>query len=482
MDTLFRAFERTDEQYNIFQAVIHKEYPVIKVNAGAGTGKTFILLEVAQELDRRGKKTAYIVFNKHNADEAKTLFPKNTHVSTINSMAFFFMRIGQKNRNISSLYPSQIKNILKLNDIVNGVNSYTYCTMINKCLNKFCNSGSDIVDNSHLSGNTTTPLSAEVIKHTQALFNNIRPEVLSKYPLPHAVYLKAWQLNGAPGIQNFDRILLDESQDSNPVTISILKKAKALLLVGDSSQSIYGFRGTVCAMNEFDGIELPLTLSFRFGEEIAYLANKIISLKKNNNNEAPLRGLPSINTKIHNLSPGQKHTRIFRTNQDLIYTAKFLDDQYFPISIVGDMKDLALRLQSAWLLKNNARHYKIKHPLIAMHNSWEDLEEYAENNHANEIAQTYKIILEHDQRIPDIIQLLQRDKLKTQQAKITLVSGHRCKGMQDMEIVINGDFDRFIENGPTDSNWDDEMNLLYVAVTRAMRTLEIKSKFLKNLL
>lgn len=77
-------------------------------------------------------------------------------------------------------------------------------------------------------------------------------------------------------------IMIDEAQDLNPIMMNILEKAKGtlpMILVGDSRQRIYGWRGAVDALKLIDpDFVLPLNESFRFGDRVAFLANIIQSL------------------------------------------------------------------------------------------------------------------------------------------------------------------------------------------------------------
>ena len=108
--------------------------------------------------------------------------------------------------------------------------------------------------------------------------------------------------SGAP-----DLIILDEAQDINEVLGGILADQQDLhnadikfLIIGDRNQSMYRFRGTV---NAFEIIKtdykLPLTQSWRFGPELAKIANKILKFL---GNDKDLTGNPKKTTEI--LEPG----------------------------------------------------------------------------------------------------------------------------------------------------------------------------------
>ena len=64
-------------------------------------------------------------------------------------------------------------------------------------------------------------------------------------------------------------VLLDESQDSNDITLELFNKFNAKkIMVGDVYQKIYGFRGSINGMEKFKADKvLHLTYTFRFDSE-----------------------------------------------------------------------------------------------------------------------------------------------------------------------------------------------------------------------
>ncbi len=81
-------------------------------------------------------------------------------------------------------------------------------------------------------------------------------------------------------------LLVDESQDLNECQVDLLLqqhiRGTHVYFVGDMAQSIFGFRGAKSEplLNHDPAIDLPLTESFRFGPRIACIANAILFAKK----------------------------------------------------------------------------------------------------------------------------------------------------------------------------------------------------------
>jgi superfamily I DNA/RNA helicase len=80
-------FKLTDEQLQIIQTFDDDKN--VKIYTFAGTGKTFTLGKIAKKSEKSG---LYVAFNRAIADEAKSLMPKNVHVSTAHSLAFKWAR------------------------------------------------------------------------------------------------------------------------------------------------------------------------------------------------------------------------------------------------------------------------------------------------------------------------------------------------------------------------------------------------------
>jgi hypothetical protein len=98
-----------------------------------------------------------------------------------------------------------------------------------------------------------------------------------------------------------DYLLLDEAQDTNPVVEQIFTAQRdhaQLVMVGDSAQAIYGWRGARDVMTGFNGTALTLSQSFRFGPHLATEANRWLAIAR-----APIRldGTDTIPTELGTL-------------------------------------------------------------------------------------------------------------------------------------------------------------------------------------
>ena len=100
--------------------------------------------------------------------------------------------------------------------------------------------------------------------------------------------MKEFQLS-KPNLQRWagphDVLLLDEAQDMNPCMLDVCLNQKCpKIVVGDQHQQIYSFRGAVNALDLVLRSSLTtvlathyLTQSFRFGADIAFIANSCLT-------------------------------------------------------------------------------------------------------------------------------------------------------------------------------------------------------------
>ncbi len=97
--------------------------------------------------------------------------------------------------------------------------------------------------------------------------------------ITHDFYLKKFQLSN-PQL-HYDYILFDEGQDASAAMLDVFLHQTAIkIIVGDVHQQIYGGR---YAVNSLQQVDFPLQIlshSFRFDEEVALVANKILQWKE----------------------------------------------------------------------------------------------------------------------------------------------------------------------------------------------------------
>ena len=472
----------TNEQKSILDEV-KKGTKVIKINAFAGTGKTTTLVEIAKA--NRDKKILYLAFNKAIQQEGLKKFPKNVDVKTTHSLAYRYI-----------IAKSKVKTELKANYRVYEISDmlnipYQDALTVSNYFEFYLNSAIFSIKDLKLSN--------DIIKNIITLWDLMEKREI---PVTHSFYLKMFEkMLLRENIKiNYDIVLLDEAQDTNDVTLSIFRniKAKQKVLVGDRHQQIYSFRGSINAMNKIEGKDLYLTNSFRFNQNIADKANKILNLFKGETHT--LKGLgesKSENTKAI----------ITRTNSKLIKIIDDLLSQNINFKTIRDPYEIfGLSLNILNLLKNNEidnRFAFLKSLAKGLNSILPGLEKIAIEADDMELYGAVKNVEFYEDKLYDLYRIAKKnfkiDKDEIDIYLIYLTTAHTSKGLEFDIIKIEDDFNltdifakwymktfefdeknkkndyisQFLEMQKKQSisthfqKIIDEFNLYYVALTRA---------------
>jgi hypothetical protein len=311
------VLEPTDEQAAAADAFTAGDHLVLQ--AGAGTGKTTTLAMLAAATPRRGR---YLAFNKSIAQAAAAVFPRTVTCKTAHSLAFaavghrYAGRLNaprvpswQQGMDLDITKPITIDGRMIPQPILASVTLRTVTT--------FCHSADPTLKTHHvprLRGLETTQhhedLAEAVLPYAEKAWADLQHPDKGAVRFSHDHYLKIWALSDP--VIDADYLLLDEAQDTNPVLEEVFTRQRdhaQLVMVGDSAQAIYGWRGAKDVMTDFKGTALTLSRSFRFGPALAEEANRWLALV-----DAPIRltGTDAIPTRIGPLE--QPDAILCRTN------------------------------------------------------------------------------------------------------------------------------------------------------------------------
>jgi hypothetical protein len=247
----------------------------VKITAAAGTGKSSSLRYIAGAMPE--KNFLVLCFNAANAKESNDHpdRPFNVFYSTVHSLAY---------RAIVDTRMRGKLGYMSYRDV--EVEDEKQAKLVVQYVDLFCRSAEQSVKT--FLENTDLP--SELIPvGIQYWLDLVDPE--DKAKISHDVYLKIFGIKNIPidtiyDIKTktyvaIDVICMDESQDVTPVVSSIFsRQCKQKIVVGDSMQSLYEWRGAVNAMEseDFDSYAVGyLTESFRFGHGIAKVANAVLA-------------------------------------------------------------------------------------------------------------------------------------------------------------------------------------------------------------
>jgi hypothetical protein len=455
----------TSEQLAIMDAVRRRKHLVIQ--AGAGTGKTSTLKMLAHDSRR---KATYLAYNRAAADEAKASFPGHVGCRTAHSLAFgpvgrkYAHRLGGRRRKLHESAEILGTSWLELNTSTQ-IAPPQVARIALDAVTRFCYSADDDIAVSHVPHQIGIPaelhveLATAVLKFARRAWSDICDRD-GRLNFSHDHYLKMYALT-RPTITS-EVIMLDEGQDSNPVVAQLVcQQAHAQkIIVGDSCQQLYSWRGAVDALADWPADErLYLSRSWRFGPAIAAEANDWLSQL-----DTPLRlkGNPAIASTLRPLDTPR--AVLCRTNAEAMKQVMAMLAQGRLVALVGGGNQIRQLAEAADDLKNGRRP---SHPELFAFATWGELQDYVDSDPAGRDLKTFVDLI--DAHGADTIIEAVSGLVDENRATTTISTVHRSKGREWDSVQIAGDFPE--PTGRDDIPRADAM-LAYVAVTRARKQLD----------
>lgn len=481
----------TKEQEDIIQSTGD-----IKINAVAGSGKTTTIIEYAKARPSTSQ-ILYLAFNKSVKMQAVKRFAdaglSNVQVETAHSLAYrhIVFRYGYKIR-AQGYKISEIAELLTLESYEGNHTRYVIANHINKLIACFCNSNkSKVQEVDYISTITDEQARNFALSFYDTILLQARI-LLAKMDkgeidITHDFYLKKFQLSN-PQLY-FDYILFDEGQDASPAMLDIFFKQNATkVIVGDTHQQIYGWRLAENSLDKANFKQYHLSTSFRFGQDIANLAMRVLDFKK-------YISLPPNVLIVGKGDSTEIQTKaiIARTNLGLLLKAiEYVTERpkIKKIYFEGDINSYTYADEGASLYDvlnlYNKNHGMIRDTLLKTMRSIDDLEDYIEKTDDAQLAMMVEIVKEYGNKIPQILKSIKEKHVENgekDKADIIFSTVHRCKGMEYDVVQLINDFttEKKLEilkehQKPEDINvskLNEEINLLYVALTRAKKSLRI---------
>jgi len=445
---------KTQQQLDIIEAAKAGDSLVIK--AFAGCGKTSTLNMIAAELS---KPSLYIAFNKSIAEEASTKFPAHVECKTINSLAWRTIVKTTK-----SAYGKKLQGFFDYNEIkehptVPPEKIIDYKIEVVKLITGYCQS--DIIDIQDYIHKCTI---AYPEAQTEAIaFWDRTSNAANSTKMTHDVYLKLFQLS-KPSLP-YSVIYLDEAQDSNNVTLSIVlgQKHAQIIIVGDEYQAIYGWRGAVNALHSLPAKYKPyyLSESFRFTSEIAEKAGAITYIAGNN--------VPVIGKATMRKADPKSSAILVRTNAMLLTTLANAAKEEKKVYVLADLTDL-------WKKVYHISSLKFKQDIRYPDKELSQYTTYAELAKAAEKLPELKKLMKATLALSDGGLTANINAIKEilvtnpNDADFTVSTVHKAKGLEWDNVIVSEDIIPFISEESSLLKQlckDQLLNLIYVAITRA---------------
>lgn len=297
-------------------------------------------------------------------------------------------------------------------------------------------------------------------------------------------------------IQQYDWVLIDEAQDSNAMrramAAAMLKPGGRLMAVGDPMQAIYGFAGADSASldrirEQFQCVDMPLTVSYRCPKRIIIEAQEQSSIIEAavtaDEGYVGAETIGLLNADVRDMSDLQLEESVIlcRKNAPLAALAFSYIRERIPCHVEGrdigqGLITLATKWQSAntlYKLIERVREYKDKKVKAYLAKN--------QNTQADSIADRCNTIMElagsllrenEKSTIQDLVKVI-TDMFKNDERRgLTLCSVHKSKGREWKYVYLLGR-DELMPSPFATIDWqlEQENNLIYVAVTRAQKTL-----------
>ncbi|WHU46922.1 UvrD-helicase domain-containing protein [Gordonia sp. L191] len=469
----------TSEQGEIIDAA--RQGSSLVVQAGAGTGKTTTLKQVSEHVR---KQTIYIAYNRVTADEARRKFPRHVDSRTMHSLAFravgkdYAARLNGPRQTVRDAadvlgigaIDLPLRALLRHGRIIDRLRG---ARLVAEAVNRFCISADEQITVHHvppeplLSKSEYNHLAELIVPYAERAWKDIC-NVEGRLRFTHDHYLKIWALQH-PRLPA-DVVMLDEAQDTNPVVAQIVREQTNAqqVVVGDSDQQLYQWRGAVDALATWPADrELLLTQSWRFGPQIADEANKWLSVL---NSHKRLTGVAAHPSRLVSLKrPGAV---LCRTNSGTVRHAITELSEGRKVAIVGGGAEVRRLADAADQLNGTG---STNHPELYLFSSWQQVREFADEPAGADMRTFVDLVDKYG--TSEIVRVV--DSLTSEErADVVISTAHKAKGREWTNVQISDDFNRATtdkDGAPTELKpiWPPEAMLAYVAVTRAREELDV---------
>lgn len=480
----------------------------LKINAVAGSGKTSTLLAYAkaQPATARG---LYLAFNKTVKNEAREKFTQaglpQVQVETAHSLAYARIVRGSRYQVRASAYrPYELARLLELEKLPEAqalgpghaarTFSFILAAHIAKVLAAFCNSAVPRVKDLRYTASVQEPKAHAFAQQHEALIERQSRHVLKLLDeglieVTHDFYLKKFQLE-CPQL-HFDYILFDEAQDASGSMLDwFLKQTRATkVMVGDTHQQIYAWRGAVNSLEKVDFPTLPLSTSFRFGPDVARLAQAVLGFKSPGGSAGPLQRVPL--TGAGKSTDERTRAVIGRSNLGLLVKAiSYISGPHAVerIYFEGNLRAYIYGAEGASLYDvlniYKGENGRVRDPMLVTMANLGEVEDYATQTGDQELLLLIELVETYGDTLLGVMAELKRRQVEDAErhtAQVFFSTVHRCKGLEydlvelapdfiTSEDVLTWHLREFSPQRPTPAEtvlFNEQVNLLYVALTRS---------------
>ena len=478
----------------------------IQIEAVAGSGKTTILVDAGGRIPVNARGLV-VTFNKETVDNFNGKFPKNCDCSTLHALGFRALKEAGFNYKVNSI---KCKNILKykcldydrkrgwgtsedkdffyewwktLIKIVSFLKSEcareVTGTKVKELADYHCLDLPEDVD-------VFVGLVSEVYEISERQDRVIDFDDMILYPLIMNLKFPKYDyifVDEAQDLNKAQRMLIDRLRGSVGIEHSVINPYKKgcgqVVIVGDSAQSVYGFRGASPDSmkefaREFEVEKLPLNICYRCSKAVVTEAKKIVS-QIEAREDAPKGVVESITKVTFYEQVNAGDFVLCRVNAPLVEVFLKLLEMEIPVKmaksdaglVVGlcdyvdkiKIKDnIDRRMIHEWALETDVKLEEEK-KFYAKSYHWELI------NILNTFTGKYSTPAELKQKINFVF------GPKNSKENVILSTIHRVKGLEANRVFIIRP--ALMPHPAAKLDWElkQEDNLRYVAITRAKNEL-----------
>ena len=482
------------------EQIINTKELSFKINAVAGSGKTTTLLEYAKKNSHL--KILYLAYNKSLQtslqEKLKDYKLPYLQISTIHSLAY--NKIEAYNYALTAdLKNHVIEKIITTYERREHQKAYypiaEYIALIKDLVNFYCNSSLIALDSKLLeSYKKQSDLGAKVlellnknekraIEHLKTILSNMKNKQIEA---THDFYLKMFYLNKKISNNlNYDLVLVDEAQDISDVMIGIIENLNCRrIYVGDSFQQIYTFRFATNALNKIDLPSFDLTKSFRFGDNYAKtLESNLNSLYEITKTRLLKISGVETNTKIGRefINFSKPFCVIARSTFGLIQQLVYFIHDKKKIYFEGGYNSYSFMNQTVYSIfyLKQKKNDKITIDEIKDFETIAELEQFAKDTKNQDYLNIIKFINTYGDNIFEINKKIKEHLVNDKKdADIIFTTTHKSKGLEYEQVIMADDFISKKElvntkNKLSFQRANEELNIYYVAATRAKKTIQM---------
>jgi superfamily I DNA/RNA helicase len=459
----------------------------VMINATAGSGKTFTLIEIMKRI--KGK-AIFVAFNKSIADDLGKKVPSNVDCSTLHSLGlktiiknFGYVKVDNRKIDfiMNKYIPTQFNNGMspkekalcyKMRESIKKMVSLVKANLID-----FKNR-EEIIKNADYYG---IDFETEYISHVSTIVQ--KSIEWNKYiDFDDMIFFPVYfNMNTI----QYNYLFVDECQDLNrsqiQLVMNLIKKPSGrIFAVGDPKQSIYGFRGAdIDAMNRIkialDAKEFPLSICYRCPKSHIAIAQEIVPYIESS--DTAIEGLIEQSNPdlfVNCVNQEENHLVISRTNAPLISYALMMLKSGKKATVRGsdigrDLKNIISNLNaiSCSDLLDKISEWENKH-LEVLEKRWasEDIKA-----NVTDKADMVRAFAEKSESIADVMNSI--NKLFSDEISGTVFSSiHKAKGLEaDIVYILNPEKLPLVRKNQQPWEYEQELNLKYVAMTRAKQKM-----------